>query len=165
MINTQNNFPESRYRHCHNVGLKMYSYAKNVLNKDETYCKDMFLLGCFHDIGYELDPDAFKHDEAMCSVLGHNGYKYANEIKYHSFIQSDYDSPEMRLLYFADMTVDGMGNWCTLEERLEDLKNRHGEESKVFIESKKIAEQLIVWGFDDSLSEQMYIPRLSEISN
>lgn len=45
MVNTQNSFPETRFRHCHNVGLKMYSYAKNVLNWDENRCKDMYLLG------------------------------------------------------------------------------------------------------------------------
>lgn len=160
MINTKQYFPESRYRHCHNVGLKMYSYAKNVLHKEELYCRDMFLLGCFHDIGYELDSDSFKHDEVMYESLEHNGYKYSNEIRYHSFLQNTYDSLEMRLLYFADMTVDGMGNWCTLDERLKDIKERHGITSQVYIESKKMADKLIEWGFNDEISKQFFTPCL-----
>lgn len=161
MINTQNNFPESRYRHCHNVGLKMYSYAKYHLGMDDVQCQSMFLLGTFHDVGYELDADAFKHDVAMCDALGHDGYKYAKEIKYHSFMQDAYDSIEMKLLYFGDMTVDGMGNWCTLDERLQDLEKRHGLESDVYIESKRIADKLIEWGFDDSLNPEEYIANIS----
>lgn len=162
MIDTNANFPMSRYMHCHNVGLKMYQYARDNFGWDEAKCKDMFLLGAFHDIGYELNADAFEHDVAMCDALGHNGYKYSQEIKYHSFMQDEYDTPEMRLLYFGDMTVDGMGNWCTFKERLEDLERRHGLESDVYIESKKIADQLIEWGFDDTLREEEYIPQLSK---
>lgn len=156
MINTQGDFPESRYRHCHNVGKKMQQYARDVLHKDEEYCSAMFILGCMHDVGYELDGDAFKHDEVMCEALGQDGYRYATEIRYHSFMQDTYNSVEMRLLYFGDMTVDGMGNWCTLDERLEDIAERHGKDSTVYKESKQIADQLIEWGFDDSLNHVQY---------
>ena len=106
-------FPESRERHCYNVGLLMYSYAKNVYQWPEDKCRSMFILGKSHDQGYELNKDPFLHDEAMCEALGQDGYIYANEIKYHSKLQDKYDSPELRLLYFADACIDGMGNWCT----------------------------------------------------
>jgi hypothetical protein len=39
------------------------------------------------------------------------------------------------------------GNICTFEEKLLDLKNRHGENSKVYIESEKIAKYLVEKGF------------------
>ena len=34
-------FPLSRMFHCHNVGLRMYSYAKKHLNWTEEKCQDM----------------------------------------------------------------------------------------------------------------------------
>ena len=143
------NFPENRYKHCHNVGLKMYKYAKEVFKWNEEKCNEMFVLGVIHDIGYELDKDAFGHDIILSNTLKIDGYKYYNEIKNHSKLQHEYDTPEMRLLYFGDMTVDGTGNWCTFEERLKDLEIRYGKDSEVYIESKKIAVQLTTWGFFD----------------
>lgn len=145
-----NDFPLSRYRHCYSVGKKMYYYAKNVLKWREELCNEMFVLGNLHDIGYELNPDAFKHDEVLADTL-RNKYKYSDEIRYHSKLQYDYDSAAMRLLYFADMTVDGMGNWCTFEERLLDLETRYGKESEVYLESKAIADYLTSLGYDDKL--------------
>lgn len=150
MINNKNNFPLSRYMHCHNVGLKMYHYAKEKLGWTEGKCQEMFVLGTMHDIGYELSPDADKHNIVLGNILKRDGYKYANEIKYHSYMQEEYDTPEMRLLYFGDMTIDGYGKECTLNQRLEDIKIRHGENSDVYEESLIIANKLIEWGFDDS---------------
>lgn len=161
MINTQEYFPESRYKHCHNVGLKMYSYAKFHMGMNETQCQQMFLLGILHDVGYELNSDAFMHDVAMSEILKNSNYIYADEIEYHSYLQHDFDSQAMKLLYFGDMTVDGQGNWVSFEERLCDIKKRHGIESDVYKESVKIANQLIEWGFDDSLSVDEYISSIS----
>ncbi|MBO5387268.1 MAG: hypothetical protein J6A59_03910 [Lachnospiraceae bacterium] len=148
---TEKQFPLSRYRHCYSVGKKMYHYAKNVLLWDEKTCQEMFVLGSIHDIGYEIDSDAFGHDEVLANIMS-DSYKYSNEIRYHSYLQTHYDSPAMRLLYFGDMTVDGTGNWCTFEERLKDLENRYGKNSAVYIESLNIANYLISLGFDDTVS-------------
>lgn len=144
------NFPESRYKHCYGVGKRMYTYAKDKLHKDENFCIEMFTLGNIHDIGYELDGDAFKHDEILANAL-QNSYTYWREIKYHSKLQLDYDSLAMRLLYFGDCTVDGNGNWCTFEQRLEDISNRHGKTSEVYLETEEIIKYLIKLGFDDSI--------------
>lgn len=149
---TPGNFPMNRYKHCYGVGKRMYAYAKYNLHWSEKRCCEMFVLGNLHDIGYELDPDAFEHDWILASVLS-GTYKYSNEIKYHSKYQTVYDSAELRLLYFGDMTVDGAGNWCTLEERMEDLGKRHGVNSDVYIASLEIANKLKEWGFNDTVYE------------
>lgn len=161
MINTQDIFPQSRYRHCHNVGLRMYDYAKKRLKWSEQKCQEMFILGCLHDIGYEFDEDSHFHSVEMSKVLESCKYKYASEILHHSWVPEDTEgcdiskiSPEIRLLYFGDMTVDGMGNWCTLDERLSDLENRHGKNSDVYKESVAIAGALMKWGFDDTLPKK-----------
>ena len=144
------NFPLSRYRHCYSVGKKMYKYAKEVLCWNEKLCQEMFVLGNLHDIGYEIDSDSFGHDEVLANILSDN-YNYSNEIRYHSYLQYTYDSPAMRLLYFADMTVDGMGNWCTFKERLYDLECRYGKQSRVYKESEAIVVYLMKLGFNDKL--------------
>lgn len=117
------NFPQNRYRHCYSVGKRMYAYAKYNLGWNEKLCCEMFVLGNLHDIGYELDPDAFDHDWVLAAVLN-NGYEYVNEIKYHSKFQREYDSPALRLLYFGDMTVDGEGKTCFVMSR--NKKGAHG---------------------------------------
>ena len=114
-----------------------------------------------HDIGYELNSDPFEHDVAMANALGRSGYKYIDEIYHHSRMQTEYDTPEMRLLYFADMTVDGKGNWVTIEDRLRDLEERHGKDSEVYKESEEIADALAEWGFDDRITEDDYITSIS----
>ena len=147
-MNINIDFPENRYKHCFSVGKVMYEYSKNILKWPEKKAIEMFILGNMHDIGYELDPDPFKHEIIIADNIN-DSYKYYNEIKYHSELQNIYESEELDLLYFADMVVDGYGNICTFEERLLDLKNRHGENSKIYIESEKIAKYLIKKGFYD----------------
>ena len=156
-------FPLSRMLHCHNVGLRMASYAKNHLGWDNVRCNDMYILGMMHDLGYELNGDPFLHDEAMAEALGHTGYKYMKEIAYHSCMQHDYDSPEMRLLYFGDMTVDGKGKWCTLDERLKDIEERHGKNSEVYKESYDIAVALRGWGFEDTITKKDFITSMNDL--
>lgn len=146
------NFPENRYKHCYSVGKKMYQYAKDVLKWDENTCVEMFVLGNLHDIGYEMNGNCFGHDKVLADAL-HGSYRYSNEIELHAGLQKRYDTPAMRLLYFADMTVDGEGNWCTFEERLQDIRTRYGKESEEYKESVQIAEYLIKLGFNDSLIE------------
>lgn len=147
------NFKENRYKHCYGVGLKMFAYAKFIFKWDDYHAAEMFVLGNIHDIGYELDPDAFDHGWVLAELLG-DSFKYVNEIKYHNKYQSDYDTPEMRLMYYGDMTVDGQGNFCTLDERLDDLEKRYGKNSEVYLESKNLANKIREWGFDDSLHEE-----------
>lgn len=140
-------FPQSRYQHCHGVGKKMYAYAKDVLGWDEELCKKMFVLGCLHDIGYELDPTIGGHGDIMSDML--SGYEYADEIRSHTVFKSN-PSKELALLYYADATVDGMGNWCTYEDRRKDTINRYGKDSSNYTDGLVILEYLKANGYDDS---------------
>ena len=144
-----NKFPLNRYKHCHNVGLRMYSYAKDILGWDEIKCQEMFMLGVTHDLSYELESDMYAHDELGAMLL--DGYKYANEIRYHSFIQNQYISPELLLLYFADATIDGAGNRVTFKQRDDDLVKRYGPNHIVVQQHREIVNILIMNGFDDRI--------------
>ena len=143
------NFPMSRYKHCYSVGKQMYEQAKKM-GYDENFCRDMFVLGNIHDIGYELDGSVEGHGTVLSECLK-DSYKYSKELRYHSDFQKEYDSIPMRLLYFGDMTVDGQGNRCTFEERLKDIAIRHGENTEEYRVSKDLALYLRELGFDDSI--------------
>ena len=45
-------FPLSRFLHCHNVGLRMYSYAKNHWGWSEERCHDMYILGIYLSLSH-----------------------------------------------------------------------------------------------------------------
>ena len=69
----------------------------------------------------------------------------------------------MRLLYFGDMTVDGKGKWCTLDERLKDIEERHGKNSEVYKESYDIAVALREWGFEDTITKKDFITSMNDL--
>lgn len=139
--------PNCRYNHCYNVGIKMYYYAKNKLHWDENKCIQMFIVGNLHDIAYEYESSLKLHDELTANALG--DFAYANEIRYHSTLQYKYRSQEMDLLYFADDTIDGKGDWCTMEDRLLDLYSRYGN-TQCYIDGVNITKYLLKQGFTTS---------------
>ena len=139
-------FPESRYKHCHSVGKKMYAYAREVLGWSEAKCQEMFVLGCIHDVGYELYPTMDGHSSVLAHTL--DGYKYSKEISRHSRLCKNFRK-ELDLLYYADATVDSEGNWCTYAQRLQDVKDRYGEDSTNYKQGESFKEYLMSKGFDD----------------
>ncbi|EEP29073.1 hypothetical protein [Shuttleworthella satelles] len=61
---------------------------------------------------------------------------------YHGIPQEDYDSAELRLLNYMDITTDPSGDVVTIEERIEDIKQRYGENSYQAQEALKMAEMV-----------------------
>ena len=51
---------------------------------------------------------------------------------YHGIPQEDYDSAELRLLNYMDITTDPSGDVVTIEERIEDIKHSHIFNKKIF---------------------------------
>ena len=109
-----------------------------LLNLNED---DMFLLGYLHDVGYFKD-ETLNHGQVGEIILTRNGYKYAKEILYHGNPNPDYSSVELDLLNYCDMHIDGTGRLVSFEERLLDIKTRHGEDSLAYQNSKAVAEKL-----------------------
>ena len=114
---------------------------------DMSYCEDMFTLGFLHDIGYEFGEHA-DHNELGRNILHNQDYKYANEIKYHGVSNSPYSSKELDILNWADMHIDGHGNYVSFDGRLLDIKNRRGESSDAYANSILIINELISKGFN-----------------
>ena len=81
-------------------------------NLSDNELKDLFVLGFNHDIGYEFI-DNLKHAQMGGEILNK-----------------------------ADMQIDKYGNDIGYAKRLEDIKNRYGEESKTYCDAKILIENL-----------------------
>ena len=93
---------------------------------------DLFTLGIVHDVGYQFGTSAM-HQKNGGLVLKKNGYRYWQEVYYHGIIQNEYTSLYLDILNQADMQIDKMGRDVGYTGRLEDIKSRYGETSKVYL--------------------------------
>jgi hypothetical protein len=130
-----------RLKHCISVGRKMIEIGKE---KDLTdlELKELFLLGYNHDIGYEFSNKGINHNVIGGEILKENGFKHWKEVYYHGEINLDYKSMYLEILNQADMQIDKYGNDVGYEKRLEDIKQRYGEESIVYQKAYKLVERL-----------------------
>ena len=130
-----------RLKHCISVGRKMIEIGKE---KDLTdlELKELFLLGYNHDIGYEFSNKGINHNVIGGEILKENGFKHWKEVYYHGETDLAYKSMYLDILNQADMQIDKYGNDVGYEKRLEDIKQRYGEESIVYQKAYKLVERL-----------------------
>ena len=119
-----------RVRHSLAVAKKMIEIGKEY-NLNDNELQDLFLLGFNHDIGYEYE-DNSNHGHIGGEILNRNNYKYWKEIYYHGNINTEYKSLFLEILNKADMQIDKYGNDVGYDKRLEDIKNRYGENSTTY---------------------------------
>ena len=116
-------------RMMHIMGVsRLMKQKASLLGLDE---KEMFILGFLHDFGYEFQ-DLNKHAIFAGEIMENMGFKHYKEIMFHGDIDAEYKSLALDLLNWCDMHIDGKGNFVTFEERLNDIKTRHGENSLAY---------------------------------
>ena len=121
---------ENRCLHSLGVAQKMVEIGKNKgLTPKEL--NDLFTLGMVHDIGYEFG-SGNEHQKLGGLVLKENGYRYWQEVYYHGLVQNEYSSLFLDILNQADMQIDKKGVDVGYSGRLEDIKSRYKEDSKVY---------------------------------
>ena len=69
-------------------------------------------------------------------------FKYWKEIYYHGEIDIEYSSLYLDILNQADMQIDKYGNDVGYDKRLEDIKQRYGNNSIQYINAKEIIKRL-----------------------
>lgn len=138
MIGISNN----KTQHSLAVAKKMKKMAESMLPPPKETCQDMFLLGYLHDIGYEFVDKPEEHAKIGGELLRSQGYKYWKEVYCHGDPNTDYSSDALTLLNIADLSVDAQGRDVGVEARLEDIKNRYGEDSKQFLEAEMLAKKI-----------------------
>lgn len=121
---------ENRSLHSLGVAKKMVTIGKSKGLKTSDL-NDLFTLGIVHDIGYEFGPGN-EHQKLGGLVLKENGYRYWQEVYYHGLVQNEYSSLFLDILNQADMQIDKKGKDVGYSGRLEDIKSRYKEDSKVY---------------------------------
>lgn len=132
---------EARLNHSCAVARFMYNKAKEE-NWPEVKCKEMFLLGYVHDIGYEFSESQQQHPTIGGLLLKAHDYKYWKEVYFHGMPDTDYQSEELDLLNIADINVDSSGNIVGAKKRLNDIAQRYGVTSKQYLDCEKLASKL-----------------------
>ena len=118
---------ENRLKHSIAVARKMVEIAKSKNMSDEEI-KNCFIIGYNHDIGYEFTKNGINHNIIGGEILKNINFKYWKEVYYHGEINIEYNSVYLDILNQADK----YGNYVGYEKRLEDIKNRYGENSEVY---------------------------------
>lgn len=132
---------KDRLNHSFAVANKMVEIGAKY-NLEQSDLQDLFILGYNHDIGYEFSIDNTEHNIIGGQILKNNGYKYWKEVYYHGNPNAEYNSLFLKILNMADMQIDKYGNDVGFDKRLEDIKNRYGEDSKSYIYSNQIISSL-----------------------
>lgn len=137
---------DDRLHHIIGVARECYNIAKSY-DKDEDFCRKMFLIGYLHDVGYEFSTTQAEHpdiSEKILMLLGFQNDKIGealHAIKYHGRY-TKHSTLEWKILNIADMTINSKGNKVTVYERLEDIKSRYGEHSDQYLTAYDIASQV-----------------------
>lgn len=126
-----------RLKHSIAVARKMVEIGKTY-NLSDNELQELFILGFNHDIGYEFSDKGVNHNVIGGNLLRDNNYKYWKEVYYHGKPDVLYKSLYLDILNMADMQIDKYGNDVGYEKRLEDIKNRYGEESEPYLCCKKL---------------------------
>lgn len=129
-----------RLKHSYAVANKMVELGKEKTLPDEQL-QELFLLGYLHDIGYQFGTNE-NHNMIGGNLLRNSNYKYWKEVYYHGIPNSEYKSLYLDILNTADMMIDKCGNDVGFDKRLDDIKNRYGEDSIQYINCVKIINEL-----------------------
>lgn len=131
-----------RLKHSLAVAHKMIEIGKSK-GLSEKQLKELFILGYNHDIGYQFGNNK-NHNIIGGVILKQSNYKYWKEVYYHGVPNSEYKSLYLDILNYADMSIDKYGNDVGFDKRLDDIKNRYGENSTSYKNCVKIISELKV---------------------
>ena len=134
---------EDRLRHCRGVGMKASELGRILFGWSDEKCRDMFVMGYLHDVGYQFAHEQSEHEELGGALLRSLGFAYWAEIFHHGNPDSTYRSEELLVLNLADMLTSKDGSATTIPARLADIVSRYGVESTQYVAAKKLADVLV----------------------
>lgn len=132
---------DNKLKHSIGVARFMQNYAEEkLLNPD--LAREFFVLGYLHDIGEEFVYDKKDHAKVGGNILKAQGYKYWKEVYYHGDPKSPYTSVALMVLNLAELCVQNDGKVCTIDQKLERIKNKFGVDSIQYKNTKALAEMV-----------------------
>ena len=136
---------ENKLHHILGVARECYRIAKGK-GYDEEFCRRMWMIGWNHDVGYEFSEKQSEHpyigEEMLKLINVTNGNasssKVLHSIRQHG-LYTKTKSTEWIILSTADMTIDSKGNKVDVTQRLQDIKERYGENSNQYLAACDVA--------------------------
>ncbi|CCY08349.1 MAG: HD domain-containing protein [Coprobacillus sp.] len=132
---------ENKLKHSLGVARYMQKYASERLLNDDL-ASEYFVLGYLHDIGEEFVYDKKDHAKVGGTILKSQNYKYWKEVYHHGDPNTPYMSVALMVLNLAELCVQNDGTVCTIEQNLERLKNKFGEDSVQYKNTKALADMV-----------------------
>lgn len=149
---------EDRIRHIVGVARRAMRVGNLMGRTSVEEQQRLFLLGWLHDIGYEFSVSGAEHGIVGGEMLRQAGYRDWQVVADHGVLAPSKSSTELDILNVADMLTDGHGRAVTFEERLEDIAERHGGDSKVYADCVRLIQHLVEKGYrfasDDVMDER-----------
>ena len=149
---------DNRLMHMREVGRLCSELAFDLFGWNERDCRQMFVMGFLHDIGYEFAENQADHEVIGGVILASAGYEHAKPIRFHGDPEADLSDDRLLILNISDMTIGGDGKRVGFVTRLKDIKTRYGKESPQYENSARviaaIRAELKRRGLEVSLSDQ-----------
>lgn len=123
---------DERLFHMRGVGRRCQELAKELFDWSDMKCRQMFLMGFLHDVGYEFSVDQLDHAHVAGKMLDCVGYDYWEPIFFHGDTTLESMSSELLILNIADMQISKDGQRISVSERLKDIGVRYGEDSEQY---------------------------------
>jgi len=133
---------DDRLLHVRQVARRAQEIAHDVFGWDDTKCREMFVMGFVHDIGYEYAEEQREHENIGGELLRGTEFSYWKEVYHHGRPGSSYQSDELFVLNLADMQTDSRGNRVTVDERLNDIASRYGKDAIQYTTADELAKEL-----------------------
>lgn len=133
---------DNRLIHSREVGRLAARLAGDVFGWNKARCQQMFLLGLVHDCGYEFAGEVLGHPVAGGELLKGAGFSLWREVRWHGIPRASYHSDELLILDIADMLVGRDGSRMPLSQRLDDIGQRHGFDSRQYVQARELAGEI-----------------------
>lgn len=136
---------DNKLFHMRAVAELMYERAFEKTG-DEEYAEDMYVVGLLHDIGYIFGSS--EHGASGAALMARNGYSHCPAIRWHGKfdIPEEELTDEVLLMQWCDMSVRPGGKVVSCAERLEDIGERYGLDSKEYLTCRDICRRLAEHG-------------------
>lgn len=135
------NISDDRMKHIISVARQSYAIAKNKYKLNEEDCRKAFVIGFLHDIGYEFCDENTNHPETGFNLIKNTLGVEIPEILNHGNPDIEQDL-FLSILNESDLTVDSKGNIVSVEERLNDIKDRYSENAIEYLNPLNLAIKL-----------------------
>ena len=135
---------EKEIHHMLGVARRCYQLAKEN-NYSEEICRDCFVMGFLSNIGREFTDSNVNHAQVSAEILEHMYGSFENiidSIAHHSDCSylKENSSLRLQLLNQAIMTTNSDGEIISVQERLNEIKDKYGMVSPEYSNAMMLVE-------------------------